>query len=579
MCRMFGEMGASGGEFSGISSIQRLLCGGPDEQTLRWGQDWVFGHTRLAINGLTHGSQPYTAPGLNCLFVGEIYNYQDLARQYGLKTTRQGSDGEVILPLFEKFGPAFVEKLEGMFSIAIVDTRQSKTLYLFTDSCAIKPVYYIKKSGVITFASEIEGLPNLDGEDRSVPAVSFDRYGAYRAMLGRQTIFPKVKVLEPKTYLVFQNDQTEIHHYQPDLEKPSSLTNQRDDFTRAIESGVRQTLITDVPVCATLSGGLDSSLVASLASRDPRMKDAFNVWYEGRWTEDETGFARDVARNAGLRYHQVVVKDKEFPDKILKMCQALSQPNAAAHCLSTFVLYEHIGKAGFKVALVGEGADDFFGGYDRIASVATKTCKSTLNDYIADLSAIDPSIRKDLVHPDGMNKSHNAALTDFLMSLPGDTLLRKILTFESRHRLPYYILHRVDALSMAHSVEARVPFCLPSVYRYALHARACDLVADTFRKKPVYDASAGNVPESVVNRPKQPFLLPIAGMLQPGYPVYELLMDTLSSPKVTGTLVDLKFLKALIARNVEKPANITGNAIWAWLIYELWAQEHNVSIQ
>lgn len=140
MCRMFGVMGESTDQGQ-LTAMQRLFKGGPDEQNLRWGNGWALGHTRLAINGLLNGSQPYTAPGLHALFVGEIYNFKSLAIEYNLPLFDDDADGSVILPLYERFGTEFVRFLEGMFSIAIIDVRDRPALHLFTDCCAIKPVY------------------------------------------------------------------------------------------------------------------------------------------------------------------------------------------------------------------------------------------------------------------------------------------------------------------------------------------------------------------------------------------------------------------------------------------------------
>ncbi len=579
MCRMFGALGTSDRR-SHLAALRRLAPGGPDEQNLRWGNGWVLGHTRLAINGVLSGSQPYTSPGLHGLFVGEIYNYKELARQFGIPLSASGSDGDVILPLFEKFGPDFIRHLEGMFSIAVMDVRAAPALHIYTDSCAIKPVYYLQKKDALSFASEIEGLPDFEDGDREIHANAFDRYGAYRATLGGQTIFPSIRVLEPGTYLTFQRGKIDFTNYAPNAVYFSDEAVVARSFENDLEKGVRKTLMTDVPICTTLSGGIDSSLVATLASKDSKVTHAYNVWRQDDWKDDETTYAREVATASGLKYQQVTLRHDRFPDQILAMCRSLSQPNAAAHCLSTFALYEAIGKAGFKVALVGEGADDFFGGYDRMYNIAESNGDDTaINAYLLDLAAIQPDLRARLIADDARNDRLRAEFTNFLRSQPGNSLIRKVLHFEARHRMPYYILHRVDALSMAHSVEARAPFCLPSVYRHALWAQDNDLIKTSQRKAPIYRAGSKVLPDSIINRPKRPFLLSIAGMFQPGYPVYELLMDTIASTKVTLPIVNIAALHDMVERNRQSPSSKLGNAIWAWLVFELWGQEHNVRIR
>ncbi|HEV3106248.1 MAG TPA: asparagine synthetase B [Trinickia sp.] len=579
MCRMFGLFGRRKHDKI-IECIEYLKAGGPDEQNIRFLRNGFLGHTRLSINGLFNGSQPYTLDGRHCLFVGEIYNHVELSTTYGIARYEDDSDGCVILPLFNRFGPSFVEKLEGMFTFAIVDTHVNDRLYLYTDSVAVKPVFYKHSPGCLSFASEIEALPDLSAADRTVSASSFDTYGAFRSFLGAQSIFPNVKVLEPATYLTFDGESISVSSYTPSSEQSVlGRYDQReflDDFRRA----AKWITAVDVPVCTTLSGGIDSSLVATISSNDPKMSDAFNVWYEGSWEEDETHYARIVAEHARLNYNQVIVEDLRFPELIKKMCRSLSQPNAAAHCLSTFRLYEAIADAGFRVALAGEGADDFFGGYDRMVQLATAyEPEEAFSAYVGDLAAIPSTLRTRLIEADAVDMQYAMRLKEFIRQLPGKTLFRKVLHFEARHRLPYYILHRVDALSMAHSIEARVPFCLPSVYKHSFLCEDTQLVTHHARKQPIYDCARHILPEPILTRRKQPFLLPIAGMLRPGFSIFDFLMDTLHSSYRTLGFVRKEVLLKCIEDNINRPTTALGNSIWAWLIFEVWANEHDITFR
>ncbi len=579
MCRMFGLFGHDKRD-NIIECIDYLHAGGPDEQNLRFLRTGLLGHTRLSINGRLNGSQPYVLDGRHCVFVGEIYNHRSLSITHGIARHPGDSDGCVILPLFDRLGPRFIEKLDGMFAIAIVDTQQNDKLYLYTDSVAVKPVYYKHSKGRLSFASEIEALPDLDESDRTIRASSFDTYGALRCVLGAQTIFPNVKVLESATYLTFDGEQIRIDDYVPSAEQSLPGHYDASRFGEDLHRTAAWMARADVPVCSTLSGGIDSSLVASLASREPKMSDAFNVWYEGKWQEDETAYAKMVAMRARIHYHQVTLENERFPNLIQRMCRALSQPNAAAHCLSTFALYEAISMAGFRVALVGEGADDFFGGYDRMVRVATAPeQEEALSAYIGDLSAIPSSLRARLIEPEAVDMRYAMRLKEFIRGLRGRTWFRKILQFEAKHRLPYYILHRVDALSMAHSVEARVPFCLPSVYRHASVCEDAQLVDGRMRKRPIYECARDILPDAILQRRKQPFLLPIAGMLRPGFAIFDYLIDTLHSSCRTLGFVKKEVLLRCIEENAAHPTTALGNSIWAWLIFEVWANEHNIAFR
>ena len=132
---------------------------------------------------------------------------------------------------------------------------------------------------------------------------------------------------------------------------------------------------------------------------------------------------------------------------------------------------------------------------------------------------------------------------------------------------------------MAHSVEARVPFCLPSVYRHAAICEDGQLVNQQTRKQPIYDCARGVLPPAVLARQKQPFLLPIAGMLRPGFPIFEYLMDTLRSSCRTFDFVKKDVLLRCVEENMRRPTTALGNSIWAWLIFEVWADEHDITFR
>ncbi|WP_434591284.1 asparagine synthase (glutamine-hydrolyzing) [Streptomyces sp. A5-4] len=585
MCRIFGSFATrvTRPELAEVSARQRH--GGPDEHGTLVGPGWSLGCDRLAVTDPAHGRQPYrlaSVPGVLVVLNGEIYNHHELRRRMAARGHRipGACDGQVLPALYAEYGADFAAQLDGMFAVAVVDVRPGgpPQLVLAVDDMGMKGIYYHSGSGGsgsgggVRFASELPALLAF----RDVPAdpreEALDSVLATRTPLGEATALRGVRTLPPGVTAVATGAYgLRVHRRTPRAPAP------RGDARTVLRREVRRLARADVPLCAITSGGLDSGLVTALAAEHARAVGAppphsFHLTYRGRWPGAEHGYARAVARRAGTVHHQVELDPAEFAELLPRAVQHLGQPNADPITLSTYALFRAVREAGFTVALTGDGADELFGGYDRVrAALAAPPGADWVSPYVEALAAVPRPLREWLYTPAyraliADRGSDSERIAADLRAAP-TARIDTVTGFETRHRLPAYHLRRVDHLSMAWAVEARMPFCQPAMAALAGRLPA----AARTGKRALYAAGRGLVPEAVLRRPKQPFTLPLGAMLTAGSPLMELARDTLSPGRVhhDGRLRADR-VQALLARQAARPTDTTALAVWALLVHELW---------
>jgi asparagine synthase (glutamine-hydrolysing) len=555
-------------ELRRVAATQRH--GGPDGTWHTTGDRWALGTNRLAVMDPAGGRQPYTLGAITVVFNGELYNHDELRRDltaHGYTFTDR-CDGSVLPALYHRHGDRFVDHLDGMYAIAIVDRRAEPRLVLATDHIGMKPLYYSRRQGdALYFASEIPALLAFDAVSATPWTPGLDAYLATKTPFGEQTMYADIRVLPPASLAVCDGDGLRVTRRTPrDDSGP--------DLRGLLREEVRRLLVADVPVATITSGGLDSSLVTALAAEHGPV-DTFNIAYRGTWPSDERHFARAVAEHTGATYHQVEVDPARFPDLLADTVRHLGQPNADPITLSSYALFAAVREAGFTVALTGDAADELFGGYGRMrAAVAADTQgQPWLDSYVDALGVLPARDRKSLY-----TKEYAAEVAE----IPGlrelehgeGSPLRRIMAFEQTYRLPAYHLRRVDHLSMASSIETRLPFCQPRVVAAAaaLPDRAC--VDGTEVKRALYAAADGLVPDAVLHRPKQPFTLPITAMLAPGWPLWDLANDLLTAARLRAAgQVEPARVRALLAAQAERPDDTAALTIWALAVHELWREQ------
>lgn len=585
MCRILGSFAAGAdrpepAQLAAVSARQRH--GGPDEHRVLSGPGWSLGCDRLAVTDPCGGQQPYRLPhlpGILAVLNGEIYNHAELRRTLAARGHRfpDRCDGTVLPALYAEYGTAFAEHLDGMFAVALLDLRPGGTrLVLAVDDMGMKPLHlhHDPYDGSTRFASEIPALLAFEGvrisprgRPRHRPRHPHLLLHAHRARRRRRPAARRHRRRAPR------------HRPRRPPPRPAPR-HPLGDTQDVLRHEVRRLARAEVPVCAVTSGGLDSGLVTALAAEQARETDApplhtFHLTYRGRWPDSEAAYARSVARRARTVHHEVAVDPDELGSLLTRTVRHLGQPNADPITLSTYALFRAVRQNGFTVALAGDGADELFGGYDRMRAAlaagpewaaaytdALSAAPRLLRDhlytadyraYIADTGSAADRIEQELRSAEAVGADRLTAMT----------------AFETRWRLPAYHLRRLDHLSMAWAVEARLPFCQPSV---VAHARSLPVAART-GKRALYEAGRELLPASVLNRPKQPFTLPVAAMLAPGGPLLDLVRELLSPARlVLGGKIRADRAAKLLARHLERPTPQAALTLWSLAVHELWTE-------
>ncbi|HEX2051351.1 MAG TPA: asparagine synthase (glutamine-hydrolyzing) [Actinomycetota bacterium] len=587
MCRIYGHFDGqvSAHELRAAALIQKH--GGPDAQTRAMGPGWALGNNRLAIVDVANGEQPYDLDDrIKAVFNGEIYNHDELRARLEARGYRfpNRCDGSIIPALYAEYGPAFVEHLDGMYALAVFDLEEPMTLVLATDGVGMKPLYYHwrPETNELFFASEIPGLMSFRGIRPELWLPGVDAYLSTKAIFGERTMFRDIMVMPPSSTLVVRRGDSPrlIRRSTPAPRTRTDLDTAAAELHDLLARETERLATAEVPVATITSGGLDSSFVTALSKRALDQVHSFNIAYRGEWPSDERRYAREVADLHGTTYHQVEVDPAAFPDLLPDVVWHLGQPNADPITLSTYALFRAVHEAGFKVALTGDGADELFGGYDRLAAAA-HAGGDWVTPYVDALAAIDRGTRWELYSDDYRAFLHEHGTTadaiDAGLRRGAGDRLAVLTDLEIGERLPAYHLRRVDHLSMAHAVEVRLPFCQPEVVTFSRTLAPELKIAGGRVKRTLYAAASGYLPHSVLHRPKQPFTLPIAAMLSRGHALYDFAADVLSPINLRSHgLFDAGAVEVLVKRQGEQPTAEGALAVWALMIFELWLHQYGV---
>jgi len=572
-----------------INVSQAQLHGGPDQQNFVQKDCWALGSNRLMIQGRSGGKQPFSSEKVYAVYNGEIYNHDELRRSLKHKGYQflDSCDGNVILPLYLEYGEAAFSYMDGMFAIALVDLRNSPKLILANDPIAIKSIYYIcdQKQKTIYFASEIGALLEFGSENPEINPVAVDEFFTMRAVCSEQTILGGIKTLKPASVLKYELDvgQLSLESYEPKIQ--TSLKNQ-DDSNSFLESELISEIgllsKAEVPVCFINSGGLDSSLLTAIAAKELGQSiTSFHVCYKGNWPSDERHYAQKVAQFVGAEHHEIELDPDNFPELIQEMIPHLGQPNSAPHSLSSFGMFKYIKRAGFTVAIAGEGADEVFVGYERFLR-AFDDQPNWVDAYLDKFGAFKQSYKKLIYSPEffsWLEKSGNCEqnLRAKLSHFPvGEERLKALMHLDQYDRFPYYILRRTDHMSMAHAVEVRVPFCQPKIVHLGNNLPMAAKTNGKYTKKILNEIGRKYLPMEIIERKKQPFTLPVQAIMLENRRVAEFIQDILSSAvALENQFLAAAALKTLFNDFRKDPNEDLAQLIWSSLIFVLWLDWFN----
>ena len=568
MCGICGKLAFEEGAQVDAGLIRTMLetirHRGPDDEGVYQGSQVALGHRRLSIIDLNTGHQPICNENSDVwiVFNGEIYNYQDLraflvSKGHVFKTQ---TDTEVIVHLYEELGPDCVCKLRGMFAFAIWDEKR-KTLLLARDRVGIKPLYYSLSDRSLVFASEIKAILADSCVDRSVAPEIIDRFLTFLYLPGEETLFRNVNKLAPGCYLIVKAGHPEIHQYWDlSFEKSSinpTLQEAQEQLLDLLAEAVKLHMIADVPVGVLLSGGVDSTAVLSLArERTSKEISSYTVGFSDAGFADERPYARLAAEAFGTRHHEMTITARDFADFMPQYIWHMEEPVCEPPAIALYYVSK-LASSTVKVLLSGEGGDEAFAGYSNYRNLLwlerIKRSLSPLNGSVSrGLFAADSLFHVSrfakyaplmkAVFPDyylsrtsnpyryagnglgtlysgdfarSIDREHTFEPVRRLQdSVRGQNMLDAMLYIDTKTWLPDDLLIKADKMTMANSVELRVPLLDHKILEFAASLPSNFKVRGFTTKYLAKKTLKQRVPKTILNRRKAGFPVPYESWLR-----------------------------------------------------------------
>jgi asparagine synthase (glutamine-hydrolysing) len=543
MCGIAGILGGDASRWIG-DMVGRLSHRGPDDSmACALGRDVELGHTRLAIiDTSAAGRQPMQFGRWHITYNGEIYNYRDLRAHLETKghafTTQ--TDTEVLLHAWAEYGADCLPLLDGMFAFAIYNT-ESKELTLVRDRAGEKPLYYLERDGVFAFASELRALADLS--ERQVSPEALALYALYRYVPAPRSIWSDVRKLPPGCLAVADGaGAVTVKRWwswevEPAVEvSAKGFMEVCDEVEQSLRSSVHRRLVSDVPLGAFLSGGIDSSLMAAFARTAGTPLKTFSIGFEGADSEHEQ--ARAIAQHLGTEHHEHVFGPSDFESVGRTIGDRMDEPNGDRSCVPTYLL-AGFAKQFVTVALSGDGGDELFGGYGRYFGV----CHDATDYYSRFLSVYG------IV--DGIDDELDAA--DVLIDTHDDSL-HALRALDFNRYLPGCVLPKMDRMAMQHSLEVRTPYLEPQLMEIARKLPAAYLMNGQMGKLVLREIAGRYLPRDVALAPKRGFGLPKGVFAQNGKAMAEMYEEAGPWCERVG---------------FPKPPN-NNNAIWDFIVLGQW---------
>jgi len=588
MCGLAGEL-----RFDGVpvdtQALERMTQHqqrrGPDSFGLSVSPERGFGHRRLKIMDLSDAAQqPMVDPllGLGVVFNGAIYNHGELRKELQAKGYFFYSQGdtEVLLKAYHAWGERFVERLNGMFAFALWE-RDSGRVLLGRDRLGIKPLYYAEVPGGLRFASTLPALLAGGGLDTSIDPVGLHHYLSFHAVVpAPHTLIQGVRKLAPGTLMRVEPDgrRTEstfwsLKYGRSAEDESRSFDDWRDMLLDALRAAVRRRLVADVPVGALLSGGVDSSLIVGLMSEAgvPDMR-TYNVGFEdvGGEKGNEFEYADIVAQRFGTVHERIFVPEAELLRRLPEAIEAMSEPMVSHDCIGFYLLSEAVSRHS-KVVQSGQGADEVFGGYHWYP--ALQGSAQPVQDYLAAFRDRDHAEYAQTVQPQYLTGDCSADWVQAHFAGAGaDDPVEKALRLDTTVMLVDDPVKRVDNMTMAFGLEARVPFLDHELVELAARIPVRHKLAGG-GKGILKEAARMVVPSAVIDRPKGYFPVPALKYLQGN--VLANVRDALSSRAARERgLFQQDTVDRLLADPMAHITPLRGSKLWQLGLLEQWLQTH-----
>ena len=596
MCGICGEIRFDGG-FADVAAVDRMnSCHadrGPDGTgTVATGRV-AFGHRRLKIIDLeATGAQPMhdVELGLTVVFNGCIYNYPELRETLRGQGYRffSTSDTEVILKAYHAWGTACVDRFKGMFAF-VIHERDSGRVVLARDRLGIKPLYLVEGPGFLRFSSTLPALLRAGGVDTSIDVTALHHYLSFHSIVPPpRTILNGVRKLPPATVRVVEADGRSREHVYwsaPFARSPEragwDVATWREAFLDALRTAVRRRMVADVPVGVLLSGGIDSSIVvALLAEAGQRDLATFSIGFQAAGGErgDEFEYSRVVAREFGTDHHEIAIDDARLVPALDGCVAAMNEPMVSHDCVAFFLLSQDVAQH-ISVVQSGQGADEVLGGYSwypPLAGVARGDALDAYRDVFFDRPHEDVlTLLQPRWHATGdVSRAFVRDRFDGWGTAGATTAVDAALRLDTEVMLVDDPVKRVDSMTMAWGLEARVPFLDHDLVELAASVPP-DLKLGDGGKRLLKLAARGIVPDAVIDRRKGHFPVPAIRQLEGPY--LERVRDALTDPAARAR--DL-YRPAAVERMLADPnatrTALDSNALWQLALLEMWLQTMGV---
>jgi asparagine synthase (glutamine-hydrolysing) len=598
------------------TQVVRTMCDvirhrGPDDEGIVVGEGAALGMRRLSIIDLAGGHQPIGNEdgSIQVVFNGEIYNYRELRSELigaGHRFTTD-SDTEVIVHGYEQWGENVFSHLRGMFGIALWE-RPSRTLLLARDRIGIKPLHYAIESDRLIFGSEIKSILAASRRPRVLDPDALAHYLGFLYTPADTSIFTGIRKLAPGHYLRWQRGQATIRRYWqlPAEESPGGSL---DDAAASLESILRDAvtshLVSDVPIGALLSGGIDSSLVVALMARATSRVKTFSIGFDEP-EFDELDGARRLAQHFSTDHHELVVRPDAL-DVVGRLVEHFDEPFGDSSAVPTWYVCQ-MARRHVTVVLSGDGGDELFGGYDRYLPHPRVARFDSMSGRVGRLTAraiwpllphgmkgknflrhvaqepqgryldsirffqddeLEALLSRDVrqaLHTDQLSVSEKF---DRVASLSWPSQMMRV---DLETYLPEDILTKVDRMSMAHSIESRVPLLDHEVVTFAASLPSDLKILGSERKRVLKRTAARILPAEVLTRKKRGFALPIGEWFRG--PLRQLLQDTLQSSRARQRgYFQPRFVDRLVREHLTERRDHTLR-LWQLLMFELWHRRY-----
>lgn len=608
----------------GINSIKYR---GPDDQKILSDDNFCFGFNRLSIIDLNAENQPYHTADKSIVMMcnGEIYNYQELkkiliSKGYNFKTK---TDVEVILHGYIEWGDVLWNKLNGIFSIVLLDKRINKII-LVRDHLGVKPLHYFIKGEKIYFGSDYNSFLSIHNYKHSLNNSALISYLSFRNVVGKQTFYKEIFDILPGTKITYDGNKVNENQFwdiPTEIDQDQGINFYLEELDRLIDESVKKQMVSDVPLGAFISGGLDSSLLLFYINKYKPDINTYTTGFEENGY-NEFDYADIVADYLSLnKPKKLKINQTEYIDSLKKTIKYRGEPISVPH-ENAFLRMSNFMKKDISVVMSGEGADELFAGYGRIfrsphdyymskhgllgklinyfpEKSSKKNFSNPMEHFLSRYSWFANDEKRELLIQDLGDSSYDEHSLEYI-----ESLFKKISHLNYYEGMYYLLgklhltnlLNRLDRMTMAASVEARVPFLdvnlvefaskLPTQYKLKWKNKISKLKSKIFNSEIISERfdtpkfilkrlAEGKLPNSIIYRKKMGFPVPLNNWASKefGQYSYEVLTSTNSKCK---EIFDISIVEKFIKKRAyDAKEDLDGKKVWMLVNIELWLQDQN----